>query len=95
MSLLTLPGEETHRPDEFRSPDWSILAMATVVPCDVRCLEAKAEAVDALARLQLAAIRAGCRISLRNASPELVELIAFVRLAEVLTQRYEDRSTCR
>jgi hypothetical protein len=68
--------------------------MATVVPCDVRCLGAEAVVVDALARLQLAAMRCGCRISLRNASPELVELIAFIGLAEVLP-RGEDRSASR
>ena len=68
--------------------------MATVVPCDVRCLGAEAAAVDALARLQVAAMRCGCRISLRNASPELVELIAFIGLDEVLL-RDEDRCTSR
>jgi hypothetical protein len=69
--------------------------MANMVPCDVRCLGAEAAVVDALARLQLAAMRAGCRISLCNATPELVELIAFVGLADVLTQRDEDRTTSR
>jgi hypothetical protein len=68
--------------------------MATVVPCDVRCLGAEAVVVDALARLQLAAMRCGCRISLRHASPELVELIAFIGLEEVLL-RDEDRSASR
>jgi hypothetical protein len=68
--------------------------MATVVPCDVRCLGAEAAVVDALARLQLAAMRCGCRISMRNASPELVELIAFIGLEEVLP-RDEDRSASR
>ena len=55
--------------------------MATVVPCDVRSLRADAATVDALARLQLAALRSGCRIGLCNASPELLELIAFMGLS--------------
>ena len=37
--------------------------------------------VDALARLQLAARRLSCRLVLRNASPELLELVAFMGLA--------------
>ena len=68
--------------------------MATVVPCDVRCLRADAVVVDALARLQLAAMRGGWRISLLNASPELVELIAFIGLEQALP-RGEDRRASR
>ena len=68
--------------------------MATVVPCDVRCLRAHAVVVDALARLQLAAMRSGWRISLHNASPELVELIAFIGLEQALP-RGEDRRASR
>ena len=40
--------------------------------------------VDDLARLQLAARRAGCSILLRNASAALRELIALVGLVDVL-----------
>jgi hypothetical protein len=40
--------------------------------------------VDDLARLQLAAHRAGCSIQLRNASEALCELIALVGLVDVL-----------
>ena len=40
--------------------------------------------VDDLARLQLAARRAGCSIQLRNAGAALRELIALVGLADVL-----------
>jgi ABC-type transporter Mla MlaB component len=43
-----------------------------------------AATVDALARLQLAAQRRGCRIRLQNASPELRELVAFMGLQDVL-----------
>jgi hypothetical protein len=69
--------------------------MATLLPCDVRCLAANAVTVDALARLQLAAKRNGCLIALCNAKPELLELIAFMGLAEVLRPRDGDRSASR
>jgi hypothetical protein len=40
--------------------------------------------VDALARLHLAALRAGRNVRLRNATSELCDLIAFAGLAEAL-----------
>jgi hypothetical protein len=40
--------------------------------------------IDALARLQLAAHRAELALQLRDAPPELLELISFVGLDEVL-----------
>jgi ABC-type transporter Mla MlaB component len=40
--------------------------------------------VDALARLALAARRRGCRVRLRNATPELHALTALMGLTEVL-----------
>jgi ABC-type transporter Mla MlaB component len=52
--------------------------------CDVAGVDADAIAVDALARLQLAAHRLGCRVQLENASPELCELIGFMGLRDVL-----------
>ncbi|HEV7806181.1 MAG TPA: hypothetical protein VGO80_10195 [Solirubrobacteraceae bacterium] len=57
---------------------------AQVVVCDVRSLAADARTVDALARLQLAARRLGCRIRLHRASPELDALLSFLGLAEVI-----------
>jgi STAS domain len=69
--------------------------MATVVRCDVRWLQADAATVHALARLQLAAMRHGCRIGLRNASPELLELIAFMGLARALPRQDQDRTASR
>jgi ABC-type transporter Mla MlaB component len=54
------------------------------VSCDVSGVEPDAVTVDALARLQLAARRRGCRVLLRNASPELLELVAFMGLRDVL-----------
>ena len=41
--------------------------------------------VDALARLQLAARRHGCQVRLRHASSELLELVTFMGLSDVLT----------
>ena len=55
--------------------------------CDVEGVEPDAVTVDALARLQLAARRHGCRVCLRNASPELIELVAFMGLRDVVSSR--------
>jgi hypothetical protein len=52
--------------------------------CEVAGVEADAVALDALARLALAARRGGCDVRLRGASPELVELVGLVGLAGVL-----------
>lgn len=54
--------------------------------CDVDGVGVDAVTVDALARLQLAASRRGCVIRLRNAAPELRELVAFMGLEHVLTE---------
>ena len=66
-----------------------VCAILTDVPadealCDVRGVEPDAVTVDALARLQLAARRRGCRVRLCNASPALLDLVAFMGLTEVL-----------
>jgi ABC-type transporter Mla MlaB component len=53
--------------------------------CDVAGVDTDAVTVDALARLQLGARRTGCRVHLRNASSELVALVAFMGLDDVLT----------
>jgi hypothetical protein len=54
------------------------------VACDVRSVEPDAVTVDALARLQLAVHRRGCRIRLVHASDRLRELVAFMGLTDVL-----------
>jgi ABC-type transporter Mla MlaB component len=54
--------------------------------CDVQGIEPDAVTVDALARLQLAAQRHGCRVRLRNASDELRELVGFMGLGDVLPE---------
>jgi ABC-type transporter Mla MlaB component len=60
---------------------------ANVAHCDITGVRADAVAVDALARLQLAARRRGCQVRLRNASDELLELVAFMGLTDVLPDR--------
>ena len=64
--------------------------LATAAPevarCDVGGVEPDAVIVDALARLQLAARRYGCQVRLLNASRELLDLIAFMGLQDVLAE---------
>ena len=53
--------------------------------CDVSAVGVDAVTVDALARLQLAARRHGCRIRLcGSASPELLALVELMGLTDVL-----------
>lgn len=60
---------------------------AHVLVCDVGQLAADAVAVDALARLRLAATRSGARLRLRDVSPELAELLELMALTVVLDER--------
>ena len=57
-----------------------------VALCDVRGVDVDAVTVDALARLQLAARRHGCTVRLQNASSDLLELVAFMGLQNVLAE---------
>ena len=57
---------------------------ADVALCDVRGVEPDAVTADALARLQLAAVRRGCQVRLRNASTDLLDLLLFMGLSDVL-----------
>jgi ABC-type transporter Mla MlaB component len=59
---------------------------ASVALCDVSGIEPDAVTVDALARLQLAARRHGCQVRLRHASAELLDLVAFMGLSDVLPE---------
>ena len=59
---------------------------AGVALCDVHGIDPDAVTVDALARLQLAAGRHACRVRLRGASDELLELLAFMGLRDVLPE---------
>jgi len=58
-----------------------------VASCDVTGVDPDAVTVDALARLQLAAHRLGCQVRLRHASDELLELVHFMGLTDVLPDR--------
>lgn len=58
----------------------------TRVHCDVGGVEATAVTVEALSRLQLAARRYDCQVRLRNASPDLRNLVAFMGLNDVLPE---------
>lgn len=60
---------------------------AGVALCDVTGVGCDAVTVDALARLQVAARRHGCQVRLRHASDELLELVAFMGLTDVLPDR--------
>ena len=66
--------------------------------CDVRSLRADVAAVDALARLQLAARQAGFELRLLHASAELTCLIEFTGLAGLLRvepgRQPEEREQC-
>jgi ABC-type transporter Mla MlaB component len=57
---------------------------ADVALCDVTGVEPDAVTVDALARLQLAARRHGCQVRLHHASDELLDLLTFMGLRDVL-----------
>jgi hypothetical protein len=59
---------------------------ADVAFFDVSGVQPDAVTVDALARLQLAARRSRCQVRLRNASTELLELVAFMGLEDVLPE---------
>ena len=61
-------------------------SQAGVALCDVRGVKPDAVTVDALARLQLAAQRYRCQVRLRHASGELLELVAFMGLADILPE---------
>ena len=59
---------------------------AEVALVDVSGVEPDAVCVDALARLQRGANGYGCQVRLRNATPGLRELVAFMGLADLLTE---------
>jgi ABC-type transporter Mla MlaB component len=65
---------------------------AGAVVCDVQSCRADCVTVEALCRLQLVARRRGCTVGLRHASSELLELVAFMGLAEVLPAQASSRA---
>jgi ABC-type transporter Mla MlaB component len=54
--------------------------------CEVRGIDVDAVAVDALARLALAARHSRCEVRLRGASPELLGLVELIGLGGVLRE---------
>jgi ABC-type transporter Mla MlaB component len=58
-----------------------------IAVCDVGAAAADAATVDRLARLQLAARRRGCRVQLRHASAELLDLLELMGLTGALPDR--------
>jgi ABC-type transporter Mla MlaB component len=62
-----------------------LYAVVTIIDWDLSALaHVDAGTVDALARLQLTARRSGAYVRLHNATPQLVELVGFMGLNEVL-----------
>ena len=59
---------------------------AGVALCDVSGVDPDAVTIDALTRLQLGAHRHGCQVRLRNASAELLQLIVFMGLRDVVRE---------
>jgi ABC-type transporter Mla MlaB component len=57
---------------------------ASVAYCDVVGVGVDAVTVDALARLQLGARRRDCTVRLLNAAPELLALVEFMGLENVI-----------
>jgi ABC-type transporter Mla MlaB component len=57
---------------------------ASMALCDVSRAGADAVTINALARLQLAARRQGCDLQVRHASAELLDLLDFMGLRDVL-----------
>src|SRR5947199_5526350 len=57
---------------------------AGVALCDVAAVDADAVTIDALARLQLTARRLGRQLRLRRATDELLDLLSFTGLTDVL-----------
>ncbi len=55
-----------------------------VVHCEVSSVTPDAVTIEALARLKLVAQRAGCMVRLCHASDELMALVAFLGLSDVL-----------
>ncbi len=62
------------------------VAWSGEVACDVAGAAPDAVTVDALARLQLAAMRVGCAVRLQGASEPLLELVELMGLSNVLPE---------
>ncbi len=74
------------RPVRFRVCASLEQSGADIALCDVSGIDPDAVTVDALARLQPAARGYSCQVRLRQASPELLELVSFMGLRDVLPE---------
>jgi anti-anti-sigma regulatory factor len=68
----------------FLSPNRLTNTGMHALVCDLSGVQPSAATIDALARLAVALRRQGSRLRLRHASPEVIELIEFMGLEEVL-----------
>jgi hypothetical protein len=85
MAPILLAGTVIDMPTLTAELGALVGAGATLVVCDVGALTpADLRAVDALARLQLAARRLGCRLRVTRASSELRQLLGCVGLTEAV-----------
>jgi ABC-type transporter Mla MlaB component len=82
LNLMTRPPDGHQRP-ESRRPD-ARMREGDALRCDVTGVAADVVAVDVLARLALTLRRRGERLELCGASEELLALVTFMGLAEVL-----------
>jgi ABC-type transporter Mla MlaB component len=92
LALAVIPGDgigQEVTAEALKVLDGKKGTDAAVALCDVSGVEPDAVTVDALARLQLAARRYGCQVRLRNGSRELLELVDFMGLTDVLPERRE------
>ena len=80
-----LPGL-TERVCAFLARNRDSAVPCDVVDCDVADVTPDAATVEVLARLHLAAKRYGCHVRLCHASAELMEIVAFMGLGEVLIE---------
>jgi hypothetical protein len=82
-----LPGLSERVCRLFQGPLISEAGGAVVV-CDAAGVPADAVTVEALARLRLVALRHHSTVRLCRASDELLQLVAFLGLGDVLTAEY-------
>jgi hypothetical protein len=85
MAPIILAGTAIDTPRLIAELGALVGAGATLVECDVGALATRdVRAVDALARLQLTARRLGCRLRLRRAPVDLLQLLGCLGLADAV-----------
>ena len=85
------PLQRDEVPALYRTVSWLLaVTSARRIRCDIEELSADAVAIDAIARLELAARRHRAALELTGASRELLELLAFTGLDRALEHRFTD-----